>query len=181
MTTVVQDALLSELIAALDAIDSETRVLRDTLGSDELARTAADGGWTIGQVFEHLIVANSLYYDAMEKALARSEAAGSGEWRPTFFGKLLFDSLSPRATRKLRSPRVFRPGPAPRVNVVQSFLDSQERFRALARNASGRDLGRTRVPSPVNRLIRVNLGDAFRIIVVHEQRHFQQIRRILER
>jgi hypothetical protein len=38
---------------------------------------------------------------------------------------------------------------------------------------------RVRLRSPVTSLIRLNLGDAFNITVVHEERHFGQIDRIM--
>jgi len=180
-TTQLQNAMLAQLLSDLDAIDAEARTMQNTLTDEELRRPAPGGGWTVGQVFEHLIVANSLYYEQMEKALATGKPAGSSKWRPTLFGRMLVKSLSPQSTRKLPTPRIFKPDPAPRAGVVRAFLESQERFRALARQADGLDLKRTRMTSPVNSLIRINFGDAFRVIVVHEQRHFQQIRRILGR
>ena len=178
-TAQLQNTLLSQLQSELDIIDAEARILHDALTDEELRRSAPGGGWTIGQVFEHLIVSNSLYYERMERALATRRPAGSSKWRPTLFGRMLANSLSPQSTRRLPAPRVFRPAPEPRAQVIQAFLESQERFRTLARAADGLDLNRIRVTSPVSPLFRLNFGDALRVIVVHEQRHFQQIRRIL--
>lgn len=180
-TTQLQNAMLAQLLSDLDVIDAEARTMQNTLSEEELRRSAPGGGWTVGQVFEHLIVSNSLYYERMERALATGKPAGSTKWRPTLFGRMLVKSLSPQSTRKLPAPRVFRPGPEPRAGVIHAFLESQERFRTLARKADGLDLKRTRMTSPVSPLIRLNLGDAFRVIVIHEQRHLQQIRRILGR
>jgi len=181
MTQVVQDALLAPLVAELNAVDGDVRAMQTTLGATELGRAAPHGGWTVGQIFEHLIVSNTLYFEAMEQAIAGGRAAGaSATWRPSFLGRWLVNSLSPRSTRRVPAPRIFQPGPEPRANVVEALLQSHDRYRALVRTAAGIDLARTRVTSPVSPLIRVNLGDAFRITVVHEQRHLQQIRRILE-
>jgi hypothetical protein len=43
------------------------------------------------------------------------------------------------------------------------------------------DLVAARLSSPASRLIRMNLGDAFRILVVHGRRHLGQIERVLAR
>lgn len=180
MTTQVErDPMLAQLLAEVDSIDAEVSALQSTLGEAELGRTAPHGGWTVGQVFDHLIVSNSLYYGAIEKALERARPSSHSKWRPSLLGRLLANSLSPRSSRRVPAPRVFKPGAKPSANVVKLFLESQERFRALARRATAVDLSRTRVSSPVSPLIRINLGDAFRMIVVHEQRHLGQIRRIL--
>ena len=45
-------------------------------------------------------------------------------------------------------------------------------------SAKGIDLRRNKVTSPVSKLIRINLGDALLILVVHSQRHLQQIARV---
>jgi hypothetical protein len=65
---------------------------------------------------------------------------------------------------------------APREQVVDAFLAGIARTRGLFFEVDGYDL-RVGLPSPVTPLIRLNLGDALRIIVVHSHRHLAQAER----
>jgi hypothetical protein len=55
-----------------------------------------------------------------------------------------------------------------------------EQLRAIRREAAGLDLRRTRVVSPVTRLVRMNVGDALALLLTHERRHLGQIGRVRE-
>jgi hypothetical protein len=46
------------------------------------------------------------------------------------------------------------------------------------REAAGVDLRRARIVSPVTRMVRMNAGDAFALLLSHERRHLWQIRGI---
>jgi len=64
----------------------------------------------------------------------------------------------------------------PRANVVDAFLATVERLRSAIVEADGHDLG-VGFSSPVAPLIRLNLGDALRVLVVHCHRHLAQVER----
>jgi hypothetical protein len=136
-----------------------------------------DGGWSIAQVFEHLLISDRAYLPEMGRLIERG-SKGSTPWKPTFFGGLLARSLAPTATRKLPSPRNWRPAPEARAHVIDEYIEAREELLALIERAHGVDLSRNRMSSPVAKLIRLNLGDTINILVVHTQRHLQQIARI---
>ena len=83
----------------------------------------------------------------------------------------------PTSTRKTPSPQIFRPA-EPRANVVEEYIKVREDLLLLMESAGGIDLRRNKLTSPVSKLIRINLGDAFLILVVHTQRHLHQIARV---
>jgi hypothetical protein len=137
-----------------------------------------DGGWSVAQVFEHLCLVNASYLDGpLGPALARARARGPSArtWRPSLIGGWLAGALIEGA-KPLPSPKLFRAGPTPRDQVVDAFLAGVERTRTLMHEADGLDL-RVGFASPVSPLIRLNLGDAFRILVVHAHRHLAQAER----
>jgi hypothetical protein len=74
------------------------------------------------------------------------------------------------------APRPYRVGPQARANVVDEFLGTVRRIGELMRRADGHDL-RVGLASPVSPLLRMNVGDAFRILVVHAHRHLAQVER----
>ena len=166
------DERKQEVRESIDAV----RRIQNELAYLQLGWRPPDGGWSIAQVLEHLIISDSLYYPEL-RALVQTGKRGSSEWKPTITGGFIARALLPTSTRKTPAPQVFRPA-EPRANVVEEYIKVREELLQLMESAKGIDLRRNKVTSPVSKLIRINLGDAFQILVVHTQRHLQQIARV---
>lgn len=158
---VMQQNYLIQLLDQIDAINERVKALGSDLDDAQLNSQPADGGWSIGQVFEHLVVANDSYVERIRDIVRRHDARRSrsnqAAWRPTLMGRLIADAL--RSTRNLPAPRMYRPSPRPRPNVVDEFLRRQHELAALVHEAEGLDWRRVRTRSPVTPLVRLNLGD----------------------
>ena len=161
-----------EVRASIDA----GRRIQNELAYLQLGWRPPDGGWSIAQVFEHLIISDSLYLPQLRDIVTNGKR-GTGQWKPTITGGFIARALLPTSTRKTPSPRVFRPA-EPRANVVEGYIEVKEELVRLIENAKGVDLRRNKLSSPASKLIRINLGDTFTILVVHTQRHLQQIARV---
>ena len=156
------------------------RALAGPLTPAQLAWTPPGGGWSVGQVLEHLVVSNALYLQLCEALVQRGTPAAPGTtWKPTLIGALLARSVSTEAKTRLPAPKVFRPGPAARDGVLAAFVAMQERLAVLMERAAPLDWRRLKGPSPVTSLVRVNLGDAFQVLVNHSNRHLNQARRVV--
>ena len=169
------------LTAGLHALDAHVHALTAAASPAVLDWQPPDGGWSIAQVFEHLCVANEDYLVAVEHALNNHAAAAPGSfaatpWRPSLAGRLLVRSLE--SPRKLRAPRMWHPSPTARPNVIGEFLARQRRLEELIERSTAHHWQRVRLASPVSSLIRMNVGDAFTIVVTHAERHCRQIERI---
>jgi|SRR5688500_5762366 len=170
------DLLRVELVAT----DAELQAVAGTLGDRALGWPPPAGGWSIGQVLEHLIVAADSYLTPMrrlvDEGLAAAGAGGDPIWRPSLMGGFLAKSL--RAARKLPAPRAYVPALVPRPNLLEEFRARQRDTALLLARARPLDWVRIRLASPISRLIRLNLGDCFTISVAHARRHLGQIERI---
>jgi hypothetical protein len=138
-------------------------------------------GWSIGEVLEHLLIADELYDDSTAKLLASSRpdaGAAAREWKPTFLGKWIAESLV--APRKLKGPPAFRVRHGPRNGVVEAFLAHELKFLQVMDEASQYDWNALKLHSPALPRFtpKLNLGDAFRVHVVHVTRHAKQVERL---
>jgi hypothetical protein len=170
--------MLAQLASELDRVEPRTRVAVTGLPESRFREAPPDGGWSVAQVFEHLCLSTEAYLDgplppAVEEAVRRG--SWSGAWRPSLVGGWLTRALMEGA-RPMPAPRRFRAVAEPRANVVDEFLARMRRVGELLRRADGHDL-RVGLTSPVSPLIRMNLGDAFRVLVVHAHRHLAQAER----
>ena len=135
-----------------------------------------DGGWSIGQVFEHLIMTDKPYNEQLPR-LAATAKRGGAPWKPTMMGGFVTRAVMPQAPRKIKTAKGFQPAPEPRANVIDEYLALRRDLLTKMESLKGVDLNRTRMKSPVMGLIRYNVGDALMILTQHTQRHLQQIER----
>ena len=103
------------------------------------------------------------------------------EWRPSFLGGLIASSLE--KPRPLKAPKLFRPGLTARNGVLEAFLSHETDFVKAMDDAGTLDWRAVRVGSPALPpwAPKMNLGDGFRIHVVHVARHTKQIERVISK
>ena len=168
----------------LQANEAVIRRIRDTVSSippDTMTRRPRTGGWSVAEVLEHLIISADSYLDLVRRSIrenASARADATATWKPSIMGGMLTESL--RNPRKLPAPGMYKPGPTPRAGVLDEFLRRQEEVGRLIVDAGDLDWRRVRMRSPVLPIIRMNLGDALTIPVVHAERHAAQIERVLK-
>jgi hypothetical protein len=136
----------------------------------------------VGQVLEHLCLADELYEGPLAALLRRAPrdaGAAAREWKSSFIGGLIAESLIKR--KPLRRPKVFEPGPTPRNGIVQEVLAHEMRFVQAMDDAESYDWRALRIRSPAlpSWAPKMNVGDGFRIHVVHLTRHSRQIDRLV--
>jgi hypothetical protein len=138
-------------------------------------------GWSVGQVLEHVLVADELSrapVAALLRGSPRDAGAAAREWKSSFIGGLIAESLI--KPKPLRGPKIFRPGPTPRNGVVEALLANELEFVQTMDDAASYDWRALRVPSAAlpRWAPKLNLGDGFRIHVVHLTRHTRQVERL---
>lgn len=170
--------LRAEAIATRDYIAT---VLRP-LDAAQISEHPEPKGWSVGQVCEHLLIADELYEQPLATLLRATRpdaAAAAREWKPSLIGGLIAGSLL--KPKPLRGPKVFRPGPTPRNGVVEALLAREKRFVQAMDDAAAYDWRALRIGSPAlpSWAPKMNLGDGFRVHVVHLTRHSRQLARLV--
>jgi len=173
--------LREEAIASRERIATMVRPLNPA----KLNEHPEPNGWSVGQVLEHLCRADELYATPMAQLLSRTRpdaGAPTREWKSSWVGGLIATSLLNAKPIK-RGPRAFRPGPTPRNGVVEAFHAGEMRFERAMDDAQGYDWRAIRIGSPAlpSWAPKMNLGDGFRIHVVHVTRHSRQIERLVSK
>jgi hypothetical protein len=137
--------------------------------------------WSVAQVLEHLCVANEKNEAIVTEVLRDSRpdaGAMAHEWKPSFIGKLIAGGLL--KPKPLKSPKPFRPG-TPRNGVAQALQSQELDFLKEMDDAVKYDWRAARLRSAAlpKWAPKMNLGDGFRIHVVHLTRHARQIERLV--
>jgi hypothetical protein len=177
----IQRDLHQQLRAESIATRERIAALVRSLDAARINEHPEPDGWSVGQVLEHLVIADELYdapYASLLARAPRDAGAALREWKSSLIGGMIAGSLL--KPKPLKGPKVFRPGPTPRGGVVEALLSRELRFVQAMDDASSLDWRKLRIGSPAlpRWAPKMNLGDGFRIHVVHVTRHSKQIERL---
>lgn len=173
---------LDTLIQNARTIAGDVRSSFGGLSAAQLNWKPSAERWSIAQCFDHLITSNKGYLPIIESVRGGTKKTTFFERLPVLpglAGKLLIKSLDPASTRKLKAPKNFEPAQSDiSATVIDDFVAQQDKVIEGMKSTSHLDLERIVITSPALSIITYSLMDAYRIIVVHERRHFQQAQRV---
>lgn len=178
-----QTADLSSLINAVNNVAADTKSTFAHLSPSQLNWKPSPERWSVAQCFDHLLTTNRGYFPVIDEVLAGRKQTlwQSMPLLPGLSGKLLIKYLDPASTRKLKAPKTFQPTQSDiSASVLDDFIDQQARIAEKMQATRHLDLENVVITSPAATAITYSLMDAYRIIVVHEHRHFQQAKRVTE-
>jgi len=139
--------------------------------------------WSVAQCFDHLINTNKGYLPEIDDVLAGKKRTfwERAPLLPGLIGKFLIKAVDPASTRKVKAPKVFQPAQSDiSGSVINDFVAQQATIIEKMKATEHLDLERINITSPVGAVITYSLMNAYRVIVVHEQRHFRQAKRVME-
>jgi hypothetical protein len=178
-----QRADLANLIDAANNVASEARSTFGHLTPSQLNWKPSADRWSVAQCFDHLLNSNEGYLPIIESVLAGKKQTfwESMPLIPKLGGRFLIKSLDPANTRKMKAPTRFEPAQSDiSGSVINDFIDQQGKLVDRMKATEHLNLEQIVITSPALAVITYSLMDAYRIIVVHEQRHFQQAKRVKE-
>jgi hypothetical protein len=175
-----------DLRAVIDAANNVANEARSTFGHltpSQLNWKPSAARWSVAQCFDHLLTSNKGYLPIIDNVLAgyRRTFWQSMPVLPGLMGKLLIKSMDPASTRKVKAPKRFQPAQSEiSSSVINDFVAQQKQIVDKMKSTEHLDLEKIVITSPVAGVVIYSLMDAYRLIVVHEQRHFQQAKRVTE-
>lgn len=177
--------LIDELHAA---VEDQVSLLRKwaELPLELLISRPTPQAWSMLEVIEHLNINSGHYTKRLKWIYAKEEAlAMDTEFSPGKWGEKLTVSMKPSPDglipKPMRTLWVFEPKAAgakgkESVREFQRMLDDQLSLLEQARTMGWEG---PRVTSTLGPILRFKIGDAFRFMIAHQERHFLQAARAL--
>jgi hypothetical protein len=83
--------------------------------------------------------------------------------------------MKPIESGGMRTARRFEPGNyLSDMHALERLIEVQTEMLTYLRQASSLDIQQIKVHSPASRIIRMNLGDLFNLLLNHQDRHWKQ-------
>jgi hypothetical protein len=174
---------LPAVINAANNVANDAKTTFGHLTPSQLNWKPSAERWSVAQCFEHLLTSNKGYLPIIDNVLAGYKRTfwQSMPVLPGLMGKLLVKSMDPASTRKVKAPKRFQPAQSDiSGSVINDFVDLQKQLVDKMKATEHLDLEKIVISSPITAVVTYSLMDAYRLIVVHEQRHFQQAKRVTE-
>lgn len=170
------------LSAELAAVSKQARALVSGLNSAALTERPPNGGWSVAENLQHLLLTADAMLPRAATAVARLEAESRKAKTPSgvgLMGWLLLKALEPPARMKSKTAQPFEPLSVGDPSTLLERLEAanQQLGRLIVR-ADGLAASTVKVVSPFNAKVTYNLYAAFRIMLCHSRRHLWQAEQV---
>lgn len=152
--------------------------------SDSLLNKKPDEhSWSIAQVAEHLNTYSTYYLPRISMALASASKTTVTDFKPGWLGNYFVGMMQPDngiIKKKYKAAARHRPGVQLNSHeVLTTYITHQKQLITLLEQARSYDINKLHIPISIAPFIKLKLGDVFRFIVAHQQRHTLQMHNIL--
>ena len=178
------EELIDQLEADVKKIISAAEHLQ-TADPIKLNYCPEDGQWSVVQVLEHLNAYNRHYLPLIERSMIHITKDVSAWFVSGFLGNYFVNAIKPtnvfEIKKKMRTGKAFNPDKGVNVDTsFKEFFQHQHKLLNLLEVSRRRNLNSVYVPTAFSKLIHFKLGDMFRFLIAHEQRHMIQARNAIK-
>jgi hypothetical protein len=173
----------------INSLKNDVKVLLDCVEAfreekDALMIQPVPGQWSITQVLAHINSYGRYYLPAIDKALCSSPSKRDAWFNSGFLGNYFTNLIRPKDVFEIKNKMKTQQAHDPENNmapntVIDEFIQQQHKLLELLDHAATKSLNDIKVPISVSKLVKLKLGDTFRFLIAHEQRHFIQARNAL--
>ena len=180
MKKIKSDELINQLQQDVSKLIAAAQHLQGT-DTVKLSYPPAEGKWSATQAIEHLNMYSRFYWPAIENEMVPISREMNAWFVPGFFGNYFTKMMMPKnvyeVKNKMKAMKSYCPDRGQNAEkVFKEFIEHQQKLMQLLETARKRNLENIRVPLSISRFIKFKLGDTFRFLIAHEQRHMIQAR-----
>ena len=152
------------------------------LPSDQLIWQETPTRWNVLHNIEHLNRYGDFYLPEIEKSISSSKHHATEIFRSAWLGNYFAESMVYR--EKLNKMKTFKSkNPVNQqlsTEIIDTFIQQQHTTLALLEKAKRVDLAKAKTATTIARWLKISLGDVFRVVIYHNERHIIQANKSLE-
>lgn len=146
-----------------------------------LNKRPAPDSWTALECLEHINRYGDFYLPAIEKSiLAQPTNTSLPIFKPGWLGNFFATIIQVKngKIKKMKAPKAQNPLRIMlNITTIDRFLKQAAQLHQLLEKARQVNITRATTPITLSRLVKIRLGDTFRFVTYHIERHVQQAQR----
>lgn len=167
--------LINDLIKRTQQTLKQTQQLKK-LPLEILNKKSAPESWSALECIEHLSLYGDFYLPEIEKKIQQSNSKPSPFFRSGILGNYFAKSMLPK--EQLNKMKTFKDknplGSKLDLSTLDRFIAQQQKTIQLLHQAKSVSLTKTKTAISISKWIKLRLGDTFRVVIYHNQRHLAQ-------
>lgn len=158
---------------------AETLLLKP---ENELNFRVSEDSWSVLECFEHLNRYGDFYIPEVTQRISSSKTSFKSDFKPGILGNYFAKSmLTKEKLNKMKTLKTMNPIHSQlNKEVVKTFIQQQKQWLELLNKAEQIDLEKTKTAISISKLITLKLGDTFRFVIHHNERHIVQAVQVLK-
>lgn len=173
------EALLVDLTNRTKQLIQEAETFKDKPEAVLNYKQTAES-WSVLECLEHLNLYGRFYLPEIAKRISESKQKSEPVFKSGWLGNYFANSMLPKAKlNKMKTFKNMNPlNSSLDKKVIEEFLGQQNELLQLLEKARKISLNKTKTSITLSKLIKLRLGDTFRFVIYHNQRHMVQANRI---
>lgn len=175
--------LINSLISDTQAVKKEAKRF-SSLDKAELLSKPSPEKWCVLECIEHLNIADAHYIAQFDKKLPNASQSEQDEFKPGWMGNYFVKMIKPKEDGTIPSPMKTLRKFIPEINVqhdtLSKFIEDQDYLIETLEKSKSLDLNKIKITSAIGSIVTFKLGDAFRFLIGHNQRHIIQAQEVLK-
>ena len=167
----------------IDEVNRQIRELQQ-LSEEDLRHRPHPDQWNVIDCLEHINLSYGDYFPRMERAVRQATPTDCTTYTPGWLGQWFAKGQRPQQGQRKMKMKTFKnlvPHTDEKevVSIVEEVFQYHEQFKSLLDRSGDLDWNRVKVVSEVGPILRFRLGDCFRLLVAHTERHVLQAQEVL--
>jgi len=177
--TIKSEILIEDLIERTRVIINQATKF-NALSTGQLNWRVAKDSWSILECFEHLNLYGDFYIPEMAKRIKDSKSNAAEYFKSGIIGNYFAKSMLPN--EQLKKMKTFKDknpiGSTLDKTTIERFISQQKELLELLEQSRKKDLNKIKTGISISKLIKLKIGDTFRIVIYHNERHLVQAENI---
>lgn len=174
--------LLLEMTQVTERVLAEARKMNE-LDLQTLQTRKSPEAWNALECIEHLNLYARFYHPEISLRMQKANRSTDDEdFKSTWLGNYFANTM--KATETLKPMKTFASMNPLKQNLSNShlneFIAHQEKLLELLKQAKLFNLNKVKTGISISRFIKLRLGDTFKVVIYHNERHLLQAKRAIE-
>ncbi len=174
------DALINDLIARTEQYIRDAEQLKKTEPTD-LNKRNGPNQWSALECIQHLNLYGEFYLPEIIKRIQESRHDTELIFKSGWLGNYFAEMMLPK--EKLNKIKTFKDnnplGSQLDISTIDRFIKQQHQMIEMLEQSRKISLTKTKTAISISRWIKLRLGDTFRVVIYHNQRHIKQAYRAI--